>query len=65
MLIVTKLDRLGHNAMDVRAAVEQLAADCVRVRCLALGGVELLSARRRGTDQPGRQVDHERAERGC
>jgi DNA invertase Pin-like site-specific DNA recombinase len=41
VLIVTKLDRLGRNAMDVRATVEKLAADFVRVHCLALGGVDL------------------------
>jgi putative DNA-invertase from lambdoid prophage Rac len=44
VLIVTKLDRLGCTAMDVRATVEQLAADSVRVHCLALGGVDLTSA---------------------
>ena len=43
VLIVTKLDRLGRNAMDVRATVERLAADGVRVHCLALGGVDLTS----------------------
>ena len=44
VLIVTKLDRLGRDAMDVRGTVEQLAADSVRVHCLALGGVDLTSA---------------------
>lgn len=44
VLIVTKLDRLGRNAMDVRATVERLAEDGVRVHCLALGGVDLTSA---------------------
>jgi putative DNA-invertase from lambdoid prophage Rac len=44
VLIVTKLDRLGRNAMDVRATVETLAGDGVRVHCLALGGVDLTSA---------------------
>jgi putative DNA-invertase from lambdoid prophage Rac len=44
VLIVTKLDRLGRNAMDVRATVDRLAADGVRVHCLALGGVDLTSA---------------------
>lgn len=44
VLIVTKLDRLGRNAMDVRGTVEQLAADSIRVHCLALGGVDLTSA---------------------
>src|SRR5688500_7778121 len=43
VLIVTKLDRLGRNAMDVRGTVEKLAADGVRVHCLALGGVDLTS----------------------
>lgn len=43
VLVVTKLDRLGRNAMDVRATVEQLAAMQVRVHCLALGGVDLTS----------------------
>lgn len=44
ILIVTKLDRLGRNAMDVRATVEMLDAERVRVHCLALGGVDLTSA---------------------
>lgn len=44
LLIVTKLDRLGRNAVDVRATVEQLAVDSIRVHCLALGGVDLTSA---------------------
>ena len=44
VLIVTKLDRLGRNAMDVRATVEALATAGVRVHCLALGGVDLASS---------------------
>jgi putative DNA-invertase from lambdoid prophage Rac len=43
VLVVTKLDRLGRNAMDVRATVEQLTSIGVRVHCLALGGVDLTS----------------------
>ncbi|SUI47287.1 DNA-invertase [Salmonella enterica subsp. indica] len=43
VLIVTKLDRLGRNAMDVRKTVEQLAASGIRVHCLSLGGVDLTS----------------------
>ena len=43
VLIVTKLDRLGRNAMDVRASVERLASTGVRVHCLSLGGVDLTS----------------------
>lgn len=44
VLVVTKLDRLGRNAMDVRTTVEYLAKLGVRVHCLALGGVDLTSA---------------------
>ena len=51
VLIVTKLDRLGRNAMDVRATVERLAAIGVRVHCLALGGVDLTSPAGRMTMQ--------------
>jgi len=43
VLIVTKLDRLGRNAMDIRKTVEQLAVTDIRVHCLALGGVDLTS----------------------
>lgn len=43
VLVVTKLDRLGRNAMDVRATVEALAGLGVRVHCLALGGIDLTS----------------------
>ncbi|RQN41010.1 recombinase family protein [Paraburkholderia tropica] len=49
VLIVTKLDRLGRNAMDVRATVEALAARGIRVHCLALGGADLTSAAGRMT----------------
>jgi len=44
VLVVTKLDRLGRNAMDVRATIERLAEMKVRIHCLALGGVDLTSA---------------------
>ncbi|MCY1286361.1 Serine recombinase PinR [compost metagenome] len=44
VLLVTKLDRLGRNAMDVRSTIELLAARGIRVHCLALGGVDLTSA---------------------
>ena len=43
VLIVTKLDRLGRNAMDVRQTVEVLSKLGVKVHCLALGGVDLTS----------------------
>ena len=44
VLIVTKLDRLGRNAMDVRTTVERLAVLGVKVHCLQLGGVDLTSS---------------------
>lgn len=37
VLIVTKLDRLGRNAMDIRKTVEQLTESGIRVHCLASG----------------------------
>ena len=51
VLIVTKLDRLGRNAMDVIATVAKLADMGVRVHCLALGGADLASAAGRMTMQ--------------
>jgi len=36
VLVVTKLDRLGRNAMDVGSTVARLADHGVRVHCLAL-----------------------------
>jgi len=44
VLIVTKLDRLGRNAIDVATTVARLADLGVRVHCLALGAVDLTSA---------------------
>ena len=44
VLVVTKLDRLGRNAMDVGGTVARLAEIGVRVHCLALGGVDLTSS---------------------
>lgn len=44
VLVVTKLDRLGRNAMDVRETVERMAELGVRVYCLALGGADLASS---------------------
>ena len=43
ILVVTKLDRLGRNAMDIDATVSKLASHGVRVHCLALGGADLTS----------------------
>jgi putative DNA-invertase from lambdoid prophage Rac len=43
-LVVTKLDRLGRNVMDVGSTVAKLAELGVRVHCLALGGVDLTSS---------------------
>jgi putative DNA-invertase from lambdoid prophage Rac len=44
VLIVTKLDRLGRDAIDVSTTVKKLAEMGVRVHCLALGGVDLTSS---------------------
>ncbi len=49
ILVVTKMDRLGRNAMDVRTTVETLAEMGVKVHCLALGGVDLTSSTGRMT----------------
>ena len=43
VLIVTKMDRLGRNAIDVAGTVEKLSNMGVRVHCLALGGMDLTS----------------------
>lgn len=43
VLVVTKLDRLGRNAMDIRSTVDGLEGMGVKVHCLALGGVDLTS----------------------
>ena len=43
VLIVTKMDRLGRNTMDVLATVAMLKAEGVRVHCLQLGGMDLTS----------------------
>jgi putative DNA-invertase from lambdoid prophage Rac len=44
VLVVTKLDRLGRNTVDVCGTVAKLEAMGVRVHCLALGGMDLTSA---------------------
>ena len=44
ILIVTKLDRLGRDAIDVSSTVKALADEGVQVYCLALGGVDLTSS---------------------
>ncbi len=44
VLIVTKLDRLGRDAIDVSTTVRKLEELGVRVHCLALGGVDLASS---------------------
>lgn len=51
VLVVTKLDRLGRSALDVRTTVDLLSGRGVRVHCLALGGVDLTSAAGRMTMQ--------------
>jgi putative DNA-invertase from lambdoid prophage Rac len=44
VLVVTKLDRLGRDAIDVSNTIAKLAELGVRVHCLALGGVDLASS---------------------
>ncbi|WOE74036.1 recombinase family protein [Alterisphingorhabdus coralli] len=44
VLVVTKLDRLGRNAVDVSSTVTDLETMGIRVHCLALGGVDLTSS---------------------
>lgn len=44
VLIVTNLDRLGRDAMDVSSTVKMLAENGVRVHCLQLGGLDLTSS---------------------
>lgn len=44
VLIVTKLDRLGRDAIDVASTVAKLEELGIRVHCLALGGVDLTSS---------------------
>lgn len=44
VLIVTKLDRLGRDAMDVSQTVAKLEKSGIKVHCLALGGVDLTSS---------------------
>ena len=44
VLVVTKLDRLGRNSVDVQTTVARLEAMGVRVHCLALGGTDLTSS---------------------
>ena len=49
VLVVTRLDRLGRDAIDVSSTVGRLAEMGVRVHCLALGGVDLTSSAGRMT----------------
>lgn len=44
VLVVTKLDRLGRDAIDVSGTVADLEEMGIRVHCLALGGVDLTSS---------------------
>jgi putative DNA-invertase from lambdoid prophage Rac len=44
VLIVTKLDRLGRDVIDVSTTVKKLADMGVRVYCLMLGGMDLTSS---------------------
>ena len=49
VLLVTRMDRLGRNAIDVATTVEKLAGMGVKVHCLALGCMDLTSSAGRMT----------------
>ena len=51
VLIVTKLDRLGRDAIDVSTTVAKLEGIGIRVHCLALGGVDLTSSAGKMTNE--------------
>jgi putative DNA-invertase from lambdoid prophage Rac len=57
VLVVTKLDRLGRNSIDVQTTVNKLAERGVRVHCLALGGVDLTSPAGKMTIAPVAQFE--------
>jgi putative DNA-invertase from lambdoid prophage Rac len=44
VLIVTKMDRLGRDAIDVKSTIDKLTGMGVRIHCLQLGGADLTSA---------------------
>lgn len=44
VLVVTKLDRLGRDAIDVSTTVAKLEQAGIKIHCLALGGVDLTSS---------------------
>lgn len=44
VLVVTKLDRLGRDAIDVSSTIKELEKIGIKVHCLALGGVDLTSS---------------------
>ena len=44
VLIATKLDRLGRDAIDVSTTIAKLEKMGIKVHCLALGGVDLTSS---------------------
>ena len=44
VIVVTKLDRLGRDAIDVSTTVAKLETLGIRVHCLALGSVDLTSS---------------------
>lgn len=44
VLVVTKLDRLGRDAMDVEATFNDMEKRNIKVHCLALGDMDLTSA---------------------
>jgi putative DNA-invertase from lambdoid prophage Rac len=56
--VVSKIDRLGRDIIDVITTVNDLASRGVKVHCLQLGGADLTSA-------AGRLTMTRRAARRC
>lgn len=44
ILVVTKMDRLGRDAIDVSSTVSKLEKMGIKIHCLAFGGVDLTSS---------------------
>jgi putative DNA-invertase from lambdoid prophage Rac len=49
VLVVSKLDRLGRNVVDIVSTVDHLASLGIKAHCLQLGGADLTSAASRLT----------------
>jgi hypothetical protein len=67
VLIVTKMDRLGRDAIDVKSTIDKLTGMGVRIHCLQLGGADLTSAAGRICDnkQKSDSFADAPAQKGC